>query len=131
MAEKNLNRFKDKVRDLWKSCQSLTSAELRDNWCAYVRGWWAYHQIAENRRPVFDLDRWIRRRTRACFWQRWHNPEGRRRHLSKLGIEPKLLSLAASTVGAWSMARNHVMHRALSNARLRQYGFLLPSQLAV
>lgn len=131
VAEKNLTRFKDKVRELWKSCQSLTSQELRDKWRAYVRGWWGYHRLAENRRPVSNLEPWIRRRIRACFWQRWHSAEGRRRHLQRLGIKGQLLKFSASSAGAWSMARNGVMHLALSNTRLRQHGFLMPSDLAV
>lgn len=130
VAEKNLTRFKDKVRELWKSCQSLTSEELRDNWRAYVRGWWGYHRLADNRRPVFNLESWIRRRIRACFWQRWHDTKGRKRHLRQLGIRERLLKFAASTAGAWSMARNGVMQTALTKALLRRHGFLMPSDLA-
>jgi RNA-directed DNA polymerase len=130
VAEKNLTRFKDKARELWKSCQSLTSVELRDNWRAYVRGWWAYHQLAENRRAVFKLEPWVRRHIRACFWQRWHSVEGRVRHLKELGLQSRLLKIAYSQAGAWSMARNGLVQRALTNARLKQHGFLMPSDLA-
>jgi len=130
VAEKNLTRFKEKVRELWRSCQSQTSEELRDNWRAYVRGWWGYHRLAENRRPVFKLEGWIRRHIRACFWERWHDAKGRQRHLQELGIKGSLLKLAKSTVGTWSMAQNPSLHKALSNVRLRRCGFLMPSDLA-
>ena len=33
-APTSVERFKTKVRELWRSCQSRTSAELRDNWRA-------------------------------------------------------------------------------------------------
>ncbi len=130
VAEKNLNRFKDKVRELWKSCQSLTSKELRDNWRAYVQGWWGYFRLAENRRPVFDMEGWIRRHIRCCFWQRWHDGKGRERKLQKLGLKGRLLKSARSSVGAWSMARNGSVQTALNNRALRRYGFLMPSDLA-
>ena len=38
IAEKSRERFKDKVREMWRSCQSLSSVQLRDRWRAYVRG---------------------------------------------------------------------------------------------
>jgi RNA-directed DNA polymerase len=34
VAPRSLERFQDRVRELWRSCQSLSSNELRDRWCA-------------------------------------------------------------------------------------------------
>src|ERR1017187_10371893 len=48
-APASLERFKAKVREKWRSCQSLTSNQLRDNWRQYIRGWWGYYRLAENR----------------------------------------------------------------------------------
>jgi RNA-directed DNA polymerase len=47
-APESLERFKTKVRELWRSCQSKTSNQLRDAWRQYVRGWWGYYRLAEN-----------------------------------------------------------------------------------
>ena len=33
--------------------------------------------------------------------------------------------------GAWAMAMNGVMHKALNNQTLRRHGFVVPSDLAV
>ena len=44
IAPESIERFKAKVRDLWQSCQSLTSKELRDRWKRFIRGWWEYFQ---------------------------------------------------------------------------------------
>ena len=70
-APESLERFKTKVRELWRSCQSRSSNQLRDAWRQYVRGWWGYYRLAENRRPIFRLEGWIRRHIRTCFWLRW------------------------------------------------------------
>src|SRR5580693_8463482 len=43
-----------------------------------------YYRLAEKRRPIYRLERWIRRHIRQCFWMRWHNPEGRDRRLRSL-----------------------------------------------
>jgi RNA-directed DNA polymerase len=130
-APQSVERMKDKVKELWPSCQSLSSVELRDRWRAYLLGWWAYYGLAEERRSIFDTESWIRRHIRCCFWQRWHNSRGRLRQLRQLGVRGKLLRFSHSTKGAWSMALNGAMHTALNNQTLRRYGFVMPSDLAV
>ena len=129
-APESLKRFKTKVRELWRSCQSRTSNQLRDAWRQYVRGWWGYYQLAENRRPIFWLEGWIRRHIRACFWMRWHEPKGRERRLRSLGLRGRMLGVAQSYRGAWHLARTGSLQTALSNEKLRRHGFLMPSDLA-
>lgn len=130
IAPTSVERFKTKVRELWRSCQSRTSDELRDNWRAYVRGWWGYFRLAQERQEIFGLEGWIRRHIRSCFWQRWHDWRGRKRHLRRLGLRGRLLKVAHSSKGAWPLARSPSLQTALSNAVLRRYGFLMPSDLA-
>ena len=129
-APQSVERFKNKVRELWRSCQSLTSEQLRDQWRAYVRGWWAYYRLAEERRNIYELEGWIRRHIRKCFWLRWHNAKGRLKALRRLGLRGRLLKVAQSSRGAWPLAATGSLHTALSNSRLRQHGFLMPSDLA-
>jgi RNA-directed DNA polymerase len=129
-APQSVERFKMKVRELWRSCQSQTSDELRDTWRAYVRGWWGYYRLAEERRNVLGLEGWIRRHIRSCFWQRWHDWRGRLRKLRQLGLSGRLLKVAHSSKGAWRIAASPSLQTALSNAVLRRYGFWMPSDLA-
>ena len=72
VAPQSVARFKQKVREIWRSCRSVTSRELRDEWRRYVVGWWGYYRLAQERRNVFRLEGWIRRHMRKCFWLRWH-----------------------------------------------------------
>ena len=130
VAPESLERFKTKVREMWRGNQSRTSNQLRDDWARYVRGWWNYFQLAEVRKPVFWLEQWIRRHIRKCFWLRWHSAAGRERALRRLGLRGTLLAVARSSRGAWHLARTGSLHKALGNALLRRYGFLLPSDLA-
>ena len=130
IAPESIERFKGKVREHWEGRQSLTSTELRDRWQSYIRGWWGYFQLAEDRRPILRLEGWIRRHIRKCFWQRWHSRRGRERKLRALGVTGRLLQAASSVRGAWRIAAAQAMQRALNNAALRQSGFLMPSDLA-
>jgi RNA-directed DNA polymerase len=129
-APQSVERFKTKVRELWRSCQSLTSVELRAHWRAYVRGWWGYFRLAEERRNIFGLEGWIRRHIRSCFWQRWDNWRGRLRALRRLGLSGRLLKVAHSSRGAWRIAASPSLQTAMSNAALRRHGFWMPSELA-
>jgi group II intron reverse transcriptase/maturase len=130
VAETSVERFKQKVRELWRGRQSRTSEQLRDAWMSYLRGWWGYFQLAEERKAIFRLEGWIRRHIRKCFWLRWHSAEGRERHLRALGLCGPMLKPARSSKGAWGLARGPILQTALNKATLRRYGFLMPSDLA-
>jgi len=130
IAPESLERFKGKVREMWNGRRSRTSTQLRDEWSRYVRGWWEYFQLAAVRRPIQELEPWVRRHIRKCFWLRWHDRAGRLRRLRHLGLRGPPLGVATSRRGAWGVAKQPELHRALNNATLRRYGFLLPSDLA-
>jgi RNA-directed DNA polymerase len=78
IAPESVERFKAKVREFWRSCQSLTEDQLRQNWQRFLQGWWQYYQLSEVRAPIFQLEPWIRRHIRKFLWWRWHGPVGRR-----------------------------------------------------
>lgn len=130
VAPESVERFKAKVREMWRANQSRTSDQLRDVWGQYVRGWWGYFRLTEAREPIYRLERWIRRHVRKCFWLRWHSAAGRVHALQRLGLRGRMLKAAFSSRGAWHMARTGSVQTALSNAVLRRYGFLMPSDLA-
>lgn len=128
IAPKSVERYKAKVRELWKSCQSLTSEQLRDRWRAWVHGWCAYFKLAEDRRAVTRLEGWTRRRIRCCFWQRWHSRKGRQKALRRLGCNARQCRVASSSRGAWRIAASPSLQTALSNKQLARYGFPMPSE---
>ncbi|MEJ2079909.1 MAG: group II intron reverse transcriptase/maturase [Acidobacteriota bacterium] len=130
VSPQSLQRFKQHVRELWDARRSRTSRQLRDEWLRYLRGWWNYYRLAEWRRPILNLEGWIRRHMRKCFWLRWHCTKGRKKRLAKLGVRNPLLKCAASSRGAWRMARHAIMQKGLNNQTLRCYRLLVPSDLA-
>jgi RNA-directed DNA polymerase len=129
IAPESVKRFRERVRELWDGRRSRSSNQLRDDWNRYVRGWWGYYRLAEARAPIAGLEGWIRRHIRKCFWLRWHSGRGRLRRLRHLGIGERGLGIAYSSGGAWRLSRHPVLNSALSNAVLRQHGFLFPSDL--
>ncbi len=130
IAPESVERFKTKVREKWDGRRSGTSTQLREDWNRWIRGWWGYFHIAEGHWPKLELEGWIRRHIRKCFWLRWHGRRGRERNLRRLGITGKALGVATSSRGAWGVAAQPELQQALSNSTLRRHGFLFPSTLA-
>src|SRR5229473_3301532 len=130
IAPESMERLKVKVREKWDSRRSGTSTQLRDDWNRYMRGWWGYFRLAEARGPLFELEGWVRRHIRKCFWLRWHGRQGRLRNLRRLGLRGKALGVATSRRGAWRVAAQPELQQVLSNTALRRTGFLFPSDLA-
>jgi group II intron reverse transcriptase/maturase len=130
LAPESLKRFQAKVREMWDGRRNGTSTQLRDDWNRYIRGWWGYFQLAEARGPIQELEKWVRRHIRKCFWLRWHGRKGRLRNLRRLGLTGIALGVATSRRGAWRVAAQPELHKALSNATLRRHGFLFPTALA-
>ena len=129
VAKQSIERFKDRVRQLWRRGQPEESKELRDQWNRYVRGWCEYFRLAEDWRWLRRTEQWSRRRIRCFYWQRWHSAAGRLRAFRRLGVKPHCWSSAYSTLGAWCMAGSPAMQAAISNRALRRHYFLFPSHL--
>ena len=130
VSKESVQRFKKKVREIWRDGRGATSKQLLDEWRRYVIGWWGYYRLAEDRRAIFRLEGWIRRHIRKCFWLRWHSVRGRCRKLRRLGVPEQIPRFVPTRRGAWFVARQRMMHTALSNRTLSRYGFVMPSDLA-
>ena len=37
----------------------------------YLRGWMNYYGISQYYRVIPELDGWLRRRIRMCYWKQW------------------------------------------------------------
>ena len=122
-SDKALQRFKERVREITSRRRGISMpsriAELR----RYLVGWMNYFGISHTYRVVLELDQWIRRRVRLCFWKTWKQPGTRRRHLLKLGIGPQEVHLASrSRRGYWWMSGNGIVQRAMDNTWLEEQG---------
>ncbi|MEQ9410916.1 MAG: group II intron maturase-specific domain-containing protein, partial [Fuerstiella sp.] len=51
-----------------------------------VRGWTAYFCLEQRKTLFRELDKWLRRRIRACYWKWWRLPKTKVRKLLQLGV---------------------------------------------
>ena len=88
-----------------------------------MQGWFGYFRISRTWGEVLELDKWIRRRVRQCYWKQWKRARRRRRMLLKLGADPREVSMASrSRKGCWRMSTNSIVQAALTNEWLDQQG---------
>lgn len=91
----------------------------------YVRGWMGYFCL-EHRKTMFQgLDKWLRRRVRACYWKWWRLAKTKIRKLLQLGINrDEALNHGYSRKGPWRMSGSRAVHMALSITWLNAQGLL-------
>ena len=83
----------------------------------YLRGWTAYFGISQYYRPVPELDEWIRRRIRMCYWKQWRWARTKIKNLLALGVSLKsAIQHGVSSNSYWQMSRTPVIQQAVSNA---------------
>ena len=82
-----------------------------------------YFGISEYYRPIPELDEWIRRRIRMCYWKQWRWPRTKINHLLALGVSLKTaIQHGTSSKSYWHMARTPAMQQALNNDWLKAQG---------
>lgn len=129
-APRSVERLKEKVRGIWNARWSVALEDRIDYWQRYLRGWWNYFRVCDQRRDIDRREGWMRRHMRKYFWQRWHNRKGRLNALRRLQAQPYHRHQASGSVGAWRKARSPMLQTLLNNARLKRWGLYVPSDLA-
>jgi group II intron reverse transcriptase/maturase len=122
VANRSLERFRDKLRCLTKRTRSGKLEDVIQEINRYTMGWIGYFWQA-NTPSVFEgLDSWIRRRLRQMVWKRWKRGTTRYRELVKLGVPRHRAGLGAVGKSPWHMSKSPVINEALSNAYWRNSG---------
>jgi RNA-directed DNA polymerase len=118
-----LAEFREKVRELTGRTWGVSMAHRLRSLSRYVTGWFGYFRISRTWGEVLELDKWIRRRVRQCYWKQWKRARQRRRMLLKLGADPREVYLASrSRRGCWRMSTNSIVQAAMTNEWLDQQG---------
>ena len=124
-TDKALAAFKHRVKELTGRSWGVSMNYRLHKLGQYVRGWLGYFGISEYYRPVPELDEWIRRRVRMCYWKQWRWVRTKIRNLLKLGVSLQTaIQHSVSSKSYWHMARTPALQHALSNAWLKAQGLV-------
>ena len=125
VTEKAIRGFKNRLRRLagrsWGVSMQYRYASLR----LYIQGWMNYFGVGMRYNDAVELDHWLRRRIRMCYWKQWRRARRRIGELIRLGA-PRYHAILTglSRKGYWHLAKALSTNSGLSNEYLRQQGLV-------
>ena len=92
-----------------------------------LRGWINYYRQSFMKVKIAKIGEWLRNAIRVVIWKQWKVPSKQIPSLVKLGInEEEAKGLTFCRRGYQFIAHSCVVHRAISNSRLKKRGLLDP-----
>jgi RNA-directed DNA polymerase len=124
-TDKAFEKFKRRIRELtgrsWGVSMSYRLRKLSE----YLRGWMNYFGISQFYSPIQDIDNWIRRRIRMCYWKQWRHIKTKIHKLKELGLPTQFAIITAvSSKSYWRLSKTYGTNAALSNDWLAQQGLV-------
>lgn len=90
-----------------------------------ILGWVEYFKLAKMKNTLKELDEWLRRRIRMCYWKQWKRIKTKHDNLVKLGIDNyKAWEFANTRKGYWRISSSPILARSLTNKYLKDQGFI-------
>ncbi|MFP3920012.1 group II intron reverse transcriptase/maturase [Lysinibacillus telephonicus] len=124
----SVQKFKRKLRQLTKRNWSIPLDYRILKLKQVIFGWVNYFRTANMKTAMRKIDKKLRSRIRVIIWKQWKVPRRQIRSLIQLGIpEEEAKGLTFCRKGYRFIGLSKVVHRAISNKRLKQRG--IPSAL--
>jgi len=122
-TEKAFREFKRRIKRLTGRSWFVSMEYRLQKLAQYVRGWMNYFGISENYSPIPEIDHWLRRRVRMCYWKQWRLARTKVRNLLKLGASKKVaIPVAMSRKGPWNLSRTLATQVGMTNKWLMNQG---------
>ena len=119
----SLEKFKREVKRLTGQSWGVSMSFRYQKLTLYLRGWMNYFGIGVRYQQACDLDQWIRRRIRMCYWKLWRKIHTKIRSLIKSGVSESLaVRCGISSKAYWRSAKTKGIQIALNDAWLMQQG---------
>jgi len=117
--------FKHQVRKLTGRSWGVSMAWRFHKLAQYLRGWMGYFGISQYYRPIPELDEWLRRRVRLCYWKQWRGVRTKVRNLLALGTGKRAaIFTAISSKSYWHLSRTLATQTGMTNAWLEGRGLV-------
>jgi group II intron reverse transcriptase/maturase len=116
IQQAKLKGFKAKVKAMTRR-NSSNLIDVIDDLNPILAGFSLYYRIANCKRVLAELNRWVRRRIRAIQMKLWKKPKRLHRRLRQLGYNG---DFDAITMNSWRNAASPLAHYALSNHHLHK-----------
>jgi len=123
--EKSILKFKKSLKELTGRSKvrkiETTYTKLKQK----VVGWINYFKMADMKGLLKQLDEWLRRRIRMCYWKQWKKVRTKYRNLMKLGAtKQKSWEYANTRKSYWRTAMCPILQTTITNNRLEKAGLI-------
>ncbi len=130
VSPKNIQKFKARVQQITRRNRGVSMRHRYQELRRYFQGWVGYFRIVPMKSFFDELDKWVRRRLRSCYWKQWRRPRTRIANLRKLGIrEHEAVTHGITSKGPWVMSSSQAVHQALSVDYLTESGLASLSEI--
>ena len=120
---KTLHIFKQKMRRLTNRNWGVSMGYQLFKVSQFLRGWINYYGIANAYQASVELDHWLRRRVRMCYWRQWRKPRTKVRNLLKRGVKIQAaVACGITSKGPWRSSKTPGIQQALNDAYLAKAG---------
>ena len=131
-SDKAFHQFRWRIKRLTGRSWFVSMEYRMKKIAQYPRGWLNYFGISEYYSPIPEIDHWLRRRVRMCYWKRWRYVRTRVRNLLKMGTHPNVaIPMSFSRKGPWKCARTLATQTGMTNQWLKDQGLLNVKELWV
>jgi RNA-directed DNA polymerase len=125
VSDRAMQDFKHRLRRLTSRSWGVSMERRLFRLSLYLRGWMNYFGISQHYPPMDELDKWLRRRIRMCYWKQWRKPRTRIDNLLKLGTKKRQAILTGiSRKGYWRLSKTLATHTGMTNDWLEEQGLL-------
>jgi len=102
VATMSLGRLRDRLRELLRGVRGHKMANVIERINPVLCGWAGYFKLSQSKRPLEELDGWVRHKLRCIIWRQWKRPSTRARNLMRLGLsEVRACKSAFNGRGSW------------------------------
>ena len=123
--ERKVKGFKRELKRITRRCPGISIMSRIVRLKQYVQGWMAHYGGGLKYDDAVELDGWIRRRLRMCYWKQWRRPRRRIRELMKLGVRKReAIYLGLSRKSYWRLSKTLAINAGLSNAHFDKIGLI-------
>jgi RNA-directed DNA polymerase len=117
--------FKHRLRELTGRSWGVSMAHRFQKLGQHLRGWLGYFGISDYYRPIPELDEWLRRRVRMCYWKQWRLTRTKIGHLLALGVGKRTAILTGiSSKSYWHLSRSQATQVGMTNDWLKAQGLV-------
>lgn len=128
--KKSIKKLKEKLKSLTGRSRIGNIKRTYQRIKQVLVGWINYFKLANMKRLLHQLDEWLRRRIRMCYWKQWKKIKTKFTNLKKLGVkQSKAWEFANTRKGYWRISISPILATTLNNSYLKNDGLISLSEI--